>query len=419
MAQLPALVSTEATRKRELGTAHTPPLKLLSGKSTAHRSSLLPQLSVTTASSLRPARVKSTMAAGVAAPTTVSAESPVCRSTDPAAPLPLLSQLLRISVPAASSTLVQTPEEVTVKEAMEALGELDAVEVLFVHLNHMAHSNYSSDDGAFADAIAVVEGHAAAVMDEIGESDARAIPPARADCHAATTTPTVAHQRRSWADSPNAVLVSRRSYLPCLVLCVQCHRGVLALHIVNLRFEGASGKSHCTLRAATLDREGQQKKDSSGETQRRQRRTTVKPQRLQPSYRNERASTTAVGGVPSGLPPSPSNDEGVVEATGVGELASVSSDLVETVPSLFPVARADATGHRASVASPKHSQRPWKGKSGLRQRSSTMKAAHHSITRSSATAVSFDPFRPEETTPFNAQYRPITYNAAIVLQSPL
>ncbi|CBZ35944.1 hypothetical protein, unknown function [Leishmania donovani] len=442
MALPPALITTESTAGRVLGAAHAPPLKSLNRKMTAHRSSLLPRLSVTTASSLRPARVKSTTAAAATtAPTTVATVASVSRSADAATTHPLLRQLLRVSVPPASVELAQTPEEVTLAEAVEALGGSDAVEALLSQLNGVAHSADANDDGAFANAIetcvqqalgvsevsidVIEELETAVTGEEGGESGTRASPPVSvtipltiSDFHAATVTPLAARQRRSRVSNATAASAPRRNYSSCLLLRVQRCRGVLALRIVKVRFEGTGGTSHRTRRGVALGAEGQKKRRKVRETKQSQRRTAHR-RRWQPASRKERASTTGVDGVASCGPPSPSDAEGVVGGTGVGEAEPFSSVSAETLPWSSPGALAGGTSRRASAASATHSQRKPKGKANLRRGSRRTAAVHHAATKSRTDAVVFDPCFPEDTTPFNAQHRPVTYNAAIAFQAPL
>ncbi|CBZ23821.1 hypothetical protein, unknown function [Leishmania mexicana MHOM/GT/2001/U1103] len=440
----PALTTTEATAGRVLGAVYAPPLKALNRKMTAHRSSLLPCLSVATASSLRPARVKSITAAAAAAataPTMVTAVASVSRLADAATTHPLLSQLLRASVPAASVELPQQPEEVTVAEAVEALGGSDVVEELLSQLNGVAHSADANDDGAFANAIETcvqqtlgasevsvdaIEGHEIAVTgEEGGESGTRAsplvnvtIPLTVSDFHAATFTSLAAHQRRSRLSNPTAASAPRRNYSSCLVLRVQRCRGVLALRIVNVRYEGTSGTSHSTLRGVASDTEDQKKKRRVREKNQRQRCTAPRQHR-QPASRKERGSTTGVDVVASCAPPAPSDAEDIVAGTVVGEVESFSIGSADTRPWSSAVALVDGRSLRASAASPTHSQRTPKGAGSLRQGSRTTAAVHHAATKSRADAVLFDPCCPETTTPFNAQHRPVTYNATIAFQAPL
>ncbi|TPP52841.1 hypothetical protein CGC21_28580 [Leishmania donovani] len=328
---------------------------------TAHRSSLLPRLSVTTASSLRPARVKSTTAAAATtAPTTVATVASVSRSADAATTHPLLRQLLRVSVPPASVELAQTPEEVTLAEAVEALGGSDAVEALLSQLNGVAHSADANDDGAFANAIetcvqqalgvsevsidVIEELETAVTGEEGGESGTRASPPVSvtipltiSDFHAATVTPLAARQRRSRVSNATAASAPRRNYSSCLLLRVQRCRGVLALRIVKVRFEGTGGTSHRTRRGSEHQR---------------------------------------------------------------------------------PESMASHHAVRLRPATLKAQRKP-KGKANLRRGSRRTAAVHHAATKSRTDAVVFDPCFPEDTTPFNAQHRPVTYNAAIAFQAPL
>lgn len=438
MVLLPALIATEAAAGRVLDAVHAPPLKSLNRKMAAHRSSLLPRLSVTTASSLRPARVKSTTAAAAAtAPTTVTAAASASRSADAATAHPLLSQLLRVSVPAASVELAQPPEEVTLAEAVEALGGSDAVEALLSQLNGVAHSVDVNDDRAFANAIEacvrqtlgvsevsidVIEGLETAVTgEEGGESGTRASPPVNvtipltiSDFHAATFTPLAARQRRHRVSNSAAASAPRRTYSSCLVLRVQRCRGVLALRTVNVRFSGTSDRILC---GVALGAEGHKKKCKVREIKQRQRRS-ARRRRRRPASCKERASTTGVDGVTSCGPPSPSDAEGVVAGTGVGEVEPFSSGSAEKSPWSSPITLAGGTNGRASAASTTHSQRKPKGKASLRRGSRKTAAVRHIVTESRTNAVVFNPCCPEDTTPFNAQHRPVTYNAAIAFQAP-
>ncbi|KAG5473583.1 hypothetical protein LSCM4_03653 [Leishmania orientalis] len=441
MVQLPPLVTAEPATKRELDAGYAPTLKFLNGSRAERRSALLPQLSVTTASSLRPARVRPFAPAAAAAPPTLSPGSPLSPSADAATTHPLLSQLLRVPTPAASSELSQSLGEVSVAEAVEALGRTDAVEALLAQLNDVAHWAGASDDAAFADAVercvqqtlgvsavsvGAAEANAVALIDaEGGESHARAtsrvnvvLPIPTSDCNAAAPTLFAVRQRRSPTDSSTTASDTRRSYRTCLLLRIQRRRGVLGLHVVNVRFEGGIRKSRQSLRGAALGSEGQQKKPGDVERLPWQGRT-VQYQGLQPPSRRGRASTTEIGSVASCFLPAFNNAEVVVAGAGDGDASTVSCRPAKAPSWSSPVLCPDVTCRRGSAAPAKHSQRHLKSKSGLRQGNITRVAAYGAFIKRSASFVFFDPFRPEKTTPFNAQHRPVTYNAAIAFQAPL
>ncbi|KAG5474153.1 hypothetical protein CUR178_04265 [Leishmania enriettii] len=442
MVQLPPLVTAKQAREGELVEGYAPSLKFLNGSITARRSALFPRLLVTTASSLRPARVKPfTPAAAAAVPSTLSPGSPLSPQADAATTHPLLSQMLSVPAPAASSELAQSLGEVSVEMVVEALGGTDAVETLLAQLNDVAHWASASDDAAFADAVdrcvqqilgvsavsvGAAEANAVALIDVGGgESHARATSPLNVvlaiptlDCDAAASTLFAERQGRSRTDVPTTASATRRSYRTCLLLRVQRRRGVLGLHVVNVRFEGDIRKSHQSLRGAALGSESRQKK--TGDLERLPwQGCTLQNRSLQPPSRRGRASATETGGVASCFLPAFNHAEVVVAGAGVGDASTVSCRPVKAASWSSPVLCPDVTCRRESAAPAKHSQRHLKSKSGLCQGNSRRAAAYDAFIKRSASSVFFDPFRPEKTTPFNAQHRPVTYNAAIAFHAPL
>ncbi|KAG5473861.1 hypothetical protein LSCM1_04495 [Leishmania martiniquensis] len=442
MAQLPPVMTVESTAKTTLGAAPAPPLAFPNESTTARRSSLLPRLSVMTASSLRPALVRppSSPTAGIHG--TASTESPRSPSAGAATTHPLLRQLLRVSAPAGSSEPAQSLREMAVAEAVGALGGSDAVEALLAQLNDVASQAGASNDAAFVDAvercvqqtlavsavsIGAGEGGVVGLTDEEGRgSDRQAgapvdvmVPFVALDVDAAAASALSAvHRCRSRVDRPATASASSGSYPTCLLLRIQRRRGVVALHIVNVCFESVTGESRQRRRGALLGSEGEQKRPAGVEKLLRQRRT-VQSQYLPPSHRKGRAPTIDAEGNTSCFLPSFSGAEGAEADTVGGEASAISSASTNAVSRSSPFLRAGVTSRRSSVAPSKHRQGHLKSDAGLRHGNSARAAARDTVIRSTASSALFDPLRPEETTPFNAEHRPITYNAAVAFQVSL
>ncbi|GET90500.1 hypothetical protein, unknown function [Leishmania tarentolae] len=445
MTRVPFLITAETETRSELGAAPAPPLKSPTRIITGRHSSFLPRLSITTASSLRPARVKSTTADAAAAaastPTKGAAVVSVPQSAHAAITYPLLSGLLRTSLPAAPGEVTQSGEEVTLAGAVEALGGLAAVEALLSQLNDVAHSADVHNDDAFAVAIETciqktlglrdvsidtVEGHEPAVTGEEGGATGKqasphvnvTIPLTISDYHSTNVTPLVAHQRPRRLGRSTAASAHRPNYSSALVLSVRRRRGVLTLRIVNVCFPGTRGTSSRTLRSGTVGSE-EQKEKRRGRNKRQRQRRTAHREHQNPDSRRNRASSTGVSGITSCGPLSPNGTEGVVEGAGLGEVEPFSSGVTETPLWSSGLARLDSTNRGAGSASGMHNCRKPNGKARLSHSRRTTVASHRGSSKSNADTVLFNPCRPEDTTPFNAQRRPVTYSAAIVFQAPL
>ncbi|KAG5490347.1 hypothetical protein JKF63_00467 [Porcisia hertigi] len=405
------------------------------------RPSLLPQFAVMTASSLRPARVKSTTATAAAAEsTTVSAESSLLPGTDATTPHPLLSELFSKPLPASYSALEQPSRAVTVADAVGMLGGWDAVERLLAQLNDAACSADASDGDAFTNALEtcvqsalgvsirsmrVVDRVATTVPEYEGAgSDTTdtltakvTIPLVLPDFKAAATAPSSERQRGGEVVTSTATSAEIHGYSPCLVLLVQRFRGVLALHIINIRFDDTRANSYGIFpKSPTLCKEDQQGEGNGGEQQ-SPKRHTERPQGLQLPCQNMQVSK-AVAEAVSGSRPSPQGTRGITSSTGVGKAASTSVASAEATSS-SPDASVDATSRQATFASAKDGQKHSKQKPRGNERSKTIAAAHRRATTRNPGAIPFDPLRPEETTPFNSQFRPITYNIAIPFQASI
>ncbi|KAK7200277.1 hypothetical protein NESM_000080100 [Novymonas esmeraldas] len=351
---LPAPALTEAAVPANHGDASSTSLSA----PPQQRASLLPRFSVTAASSLRPARVKAATGAEAAAH-------------------PLLDELLRTATPPEE---VAAPRrvDVTVADAVTVLGGTDIVEVLLVRLHDAAHAADAADAAVFGDTVAAsvqeVLGVPALLLctDEAltagelsGEDDDERAARRRDWVSVAIPLPTAA--AAAAAATPARDDSSGRR--PCLLLRVQRSRGVLALRIVNIRFDGEVGRWHRGHRLVVADHQHpSQRGPGKLKQQQGQRRTAALPTRV----------SKDAGGGPSPL--SPPRDASVAVAADTH--APVPAASVGTAPATDTTRRRERSSRR-------------------RQRAAA------------ATAVPFDPLRPEQTTPFHSLNRPLTYNATI------
>lgn len=430
MTYLPALVTTEPVEDGALDMAASPRGRQvrLSGSTLppTRRSSTLPPLSVTTASSLRPARLR----VATAHDTGASSSAPSISDVAEAGVHPLLCQLLRDAAPLAlagaledsSAAAVASPSSTsTVAEAVEALGGPDAVEALFVQLRDIACAVESGKgdvegegagsaghggDAVFAAAVTArvraafnvtaVSLDAAATQE--GAEDAASVQIA-IPLDGAGSAAARSQHRRGDASATAPTAARSRHYL---VLNVARHRGVLALHIVDLRLpeEPAHRWYHAPPTASLSRRLGQSAKSAGGEAP-----STTPPPSRQSRSRSQRGAATAAA-------------TGAAVATAPAALASMQVDI-------SPRALLTAAELNTATDSPQPAQsrrETGKRRRGHARRTSATETVslEQQLGRGrgeGGAAVPFDPFRPEATTPFNEKRRPVTYNAAIAFQT--
>ncbi|KPA80601.1 hypothetical protein ABB37_04798 [Leptomonas pyrrhocoris] len=190
---------------------------------------------------------------------------------------------------------------------------------------------------------------------------------------------------------------------PCLVLRMHRQRGVLSLHIIHLRFqapdEGIAPRAtrRRLPQSPLLKRKGSQSAATAADDH------ALIPPLLEAAMpcnnacaekpaSSLRLPDSGLGGFQLGA--------ALCRPSGaLDKPKAVLTDKLRVAPSRTPSASA---ARRTGVS------RLAKGSRSSRKR-------HGSARRlqTESDAVEFDPLRPEETTPFNAQHRPLTFNAAI------
>lgn len=196
---------------------------------------------------------------------------------------------------------------------------------------------------------------------------------------------------------------------PCLVLRLHRQRGVLALHVIDLRYQGPQQR-----------------------TERRAFREPAVVKRRHAPHTRRSLSSTAVSRGPSGLLASFAVDVRTQATTKapVGAAAHSSPRPSITHAQLSSELRRPTVAGSGTVASPPVSMaasfKPLLSTASSKDAASTVGRTQraregrktHSVPpprRHAAMAdqVEFDPLHPEQTTPFNAQHRPLTFNAAL------
>lgn len=185
---------------------------------------------------------------------------------------------------------------------------------------------------------------------------------------------------------------------PCLLLRLHRQRGVLSLHVINVCYDGPNGdvEPHAT----------------------RRRRRLHEP--TAPQRNTEKQRDGIHGGGPAAQPALP-------EANPASALLSHSSsemNYAQLCAALGRQPQVSSKAHTMDVSSGLQATASCSPPTALERRNGSRSSrntrktrgrrdfTHTSHTRTQA--AEFDPLHPEETTPFNAEHRPLTFNAAIV-----
>ncbi|KPI86283.1 hypothetical protein ABL78_4666 [Leptomonas seymouri] len=321
---------------------------------------------------------------------------------------PLLSKLLSESpVVWAQRSVCPQPSEAqtplpTLEDAVEEVGGADKVEALLQQLKDLPHrQEHEEEMEPFSNMQDAVQQCVLHVLN---------IPDGTVCVSHPEDDPSVLHVQVPLPEPTKPKKGKAVAARPFLVLRVHRQRGVLSLHVINLCYQGPDPRAGS--RATRRRRESPVLKRENNKQQKsvQSSATAVKSHAMLPPLRKDTSVPTVPASgdterLPSSVPDNALDHSQLLAALSrpseaVGKPSATVASSLRTAPSRPPSSTAPAgTG------------------SSRRAKNARRVSKLHNSTQRSHTrggTAEFDPLRPEETTPFDAQHRPLTFNAAIV-----
>jgi hypothetical protein len=360
------------------------------------------QLPALTATSLRPARPsRASHSVHLSAPSE-GAEN-VSEQ-----PHPLLQQVLTdFLVEAAFATsdtplppaLDAAPSLPSVDEAINEVGGANKMAMLLQELHAAPHQQQLPDEKSSSlDMPGVLQDCVQRTLSLPGDAVHVSCP---------SSDPSVFHVRIPLPTTSRAEKKGVPLLRPCLLVRVHQRRGVLSLHVVNIRYEGPDQRvaarpvprrPHKSVKLKSLARVPQQEATST---------------RVIAATAEASASTTPPG-EKNGLAQPPSSPPTLV-GNGL-DYAQLRTALGQPFSAEFSTKAQTAQLSTSGTPQTSRLSRGTAGTFKVAKRPRDTRGRRTPSRRSHArdAVVEFDPLHPEETTPFNAEHRPLTFNAAIV-----
>lgn len=383
---LPQLRSSAAAQREPVDFVSVPP-QLPATSSTRPSVCEVLHLPVLTATSLRPARPSRS---SHAVPLPVSPKESE-RSH------PLLNALLcNTAGPSASSTHLTSPPVPSVHDAIDELGGADRFEALLQQLHDLPQHHPHQQLGKERAASSPV------VRDAVQRCVEHALnlPPDAVQVSCAEEDPLMYHVQIPLR-GPAEPKTSGAPPRPCLYLRMHRQRGVLALHVIDLRFQGPQRRARLrTTREVAVVK--------------RKRTRGLQSTRL-PAPPSEPAAPLALpaGETPLRAQAGPSSSLSPNAGFDHTQFSSVICRPSEKSRDAAALVSVESAMPTRLSPQPVHGN----AKAARRTKSTRQKQKPHASNflpqRGVKDALEFDPLHPEETTPFNAQHRPLTFNAAI------